>query len=98
MCFLWSFKYPRHEQRVKRMIRDIAPDVFISCSTDIAPKWGEYERVTATALNAYIGPVMAKYLDNLDRRLRASGYVQPCRSPSAAAARSRSAARWNRRC
>jgi N-methylhydantoinase A len=77
VCFLWSFKYPRHEQRVKRMIRDIAPDVFISCSTDIAPKWGEYERVTATALNAYIGPVMAKYLGNLDRRLRASGYVQP---------------------
>lgn len=77
VCFLWSFKYPGHEQRVKRMIRDIAPDVFISCSTDIAPKWGEYERVTATALNAYIGPVMAKYLDNLDRRLRASGYAQP---------------------
>ena len=77
VCFLWSFKHPRHEQRVKRMIRDIAPDVFVSCSTDIAPKWGEYERITATALNAYIGPVMAKYLDNLDQRLRASGYVQP---------------------
>ena len=77
VCFLWSFKHPRHEQRVKRMIRDIAPDVFVSCSTDIAPKWGEYERVTATALNAYIGPVMAKYLGNLDQRLRVSGYVQP---------------------
>jgi N-methylhydantoinase A len=77
VCFLWSFKHPEHEQRVKRMIRDIAPDVFVSCSTDIAPKWGEYERVTATALNAYIGPVMAKYLGNLDQRLRASGYVQP---------------------
>ena len=34
----------------------------MSCSVDIAPKWGEYERTTATALNAYIGPVMAKYL------------------------------------
>jgi N-methylhydantoinase A len=51
--------------------------VFVSCSTDIAPKWGEYERVTATALNAYIGPVMAKYLGNLDKRLKASGYAQP---------------------
>jgi N-methylhydantoinase A len=51
--------------------------VFVSASIDIAPKWGEYERVTATALNAYIGPVMAKYLGNLDRRLRASGYAQP---------------------
>jgi len=77
VCFLWSFKYPRHEQRVKEMIRKIAPNLFVSCSTDIAPKWGEYERVTATALNAYIGPVMAKYLGNLDGQLKKSGYRQP---------------------
>jgi N-methylhydantoinase A len=77
VCFLWSFKYPRHELRVKEMIRDLALDLFVSCSVELAPKWGEYERITATALNAYIGPVMAKYLGNLDRRLRASGYAQP---------------------
>jgi N-methylhydantoinase A len=77
VCFLWSFKYPRHELRLKEMIRDLAPHMFISCSVDLAPKWGEYERITATALNAYIGPVMAKYLGNLDRRLKASGYAQP---------------------
>jgi N-methylhydantoinase A len=77
VCFLWSFKEPRHELRVKEMIRDLAPHLFISCSVDIAPKWGEYERMTATVLNAYIGPVMAKYLGNLDRQLKASGYAQP---------------------
>src|SRR5207245_4091365 len=72
-----SFQCPRHEQRVKEMIEQSAPTLFVSCSTDIAPKWGEYERVTATALNAYIGPVMAKYLANLDGQLKASGYAQP---------------------
>ncbi len=77
VCFLWSFKYPQHERRLKEMIRDIAPQVFVSCSVDIAPKWGEYERVTATALNAYIGPVMARYLGNLDGQLKKSGYEQP---------------------
>src|SRR5882762_2669041 len=77
VCFLWSFKHTRHELRVKEMVRDLAPHVFVSCSVDIAPKWGEYERMTATALNAYIGPVMAKYLGNLDRQLKASGYAQP---------------------
>src|SRR2546425_6714803 len=77
VCFLWSFKEPRHELRVREMIRDVAPHLFVSCSVDIAPKWGEYERMTATVLNAYIGPVMAKYLGNLDRKLKASGYVQP---------------------
>jgi N-methylhydantoinase A len=77
VCFLWSFRFPRHELRVKEMIRDLAPRVFVSCSVDLAPKWGEYERITATALNAYIGPVMASYLGNLDRRLKRSGYAQP---------------------
>src|SRR5207237_9016457 len=77
VCFLWSFKHSRHELRVKEMIRDLAPHVFVSCSVDIAPKWGEYERMTATALNAYIGPVMAKYLANLDGQLKKSGYTQP---------------------
>ena len=77
VCFLWSFKEPRHELRVKEMIRDLAPHLFVSCSVDIAPKWGEYERMTATVLNAYIGPVMARYLGNLDRKLRSAGYAQP---------------------
>src|SRR2546426_5473853 len=77
VCFLWSFKEPRHGLRVKEMIRDLAPHLFISCSVDIAPRWGEYERMTATVLNAYIGPVMAKYLGNLDARLKAAGYAQP---------------------
>jgi N-methylhydantoinase A len=77
ICFLWSFKEPRHELRLKEMIRDLAPHLFVSCSVDIAPKWGEYERMTATVLNAYIGPVMARYLGNLDRKLKAAGYAQP---------------------
>ena len=77
VCFLWSFKDGKHEQRVKQMIAEMAPNVFVSCSVDIAPKWGEYERTTATVLNAYIGPVMARYLSNLDQQLKASGYHQP---------------------
>jgi N-methylhydantoinase A len=77
ICFLWSFRYPGHEQRVRGMVRSIAPEVFVSCSIDIAPKWGEYERTTATVLNAYIGPVMSRYLSNLDRELKKHHYRQP---------------------
>jgi N-methylhydantoinase A len=77
ICFLWSFKRPDHERRVKTMVQDLAPQVFVTCSHEIAPKWGEYERTTATALNAYIGPIMARYLQNLDDKLRASGYRHP---------------------
>ncbi|HEY4373105.1 MAG TPA: hydantoinase/oxoprolinase family protein [Burkholderiales bacterium] len=77
VSFLWSFKDGKHERRVKQMIAEMAPNVFVSCSIDIAPKWGEYERTTATVLNAYIGPVMARYLSNLDQQLKKAGYHQP---------------------
>ena len=75
VCFLWSFRNPAHERKVKALVQKIAPTLFVSCSVDIAPKWGEYERVTATALNAYLGPVMSGYLARLDRTLIKLGYT-----------------------
>ncbi len=77
ICFLWSFKQPSHEQRMKALVKARAPALFVTCSHEIAPKWGEYERTTATALNAYLGPLMARYLGNLARELKASGYRNP---------------------
>src|SRR5262245_45030612 len=56
------------------MIRALAPSIFVSCSIDIAPKWGEYERVAATAFNAYLGPIMSGYLRRLDHALTGLGY------------------------
>jgi N-methylhydantoinase A len=75
VCFLWSFRNSKHELRVRDLVRKLAPEVFVTCSVDIAPKWGEYERVTATALNAYLGPVMSGYLGKLDRTLTGLGYA-----------------------
>jgi N-methylhydantoinase A len=75
VCFLWSFRNSKHELRVRELVRKLAPEVFVTCSVDIAPKWGEYERVTATALNATLGPVMSGYLGKLDRTLTGLGYA-----------------------
>jgi N-methylhydantoinase A len=77
ICFLWSFLHPAHEHRVRDMVKRLAPALFVTCSADLVPKWGEYERTTATAINAYIGPLTAGYLSQLDRRLTALGYRQP---------------------
>ena len=77
ICFLWSFRYDAHERRAREIVKRVAPDVFVSCSVDIAPKWGEYERTAATVLNAYIGPVMSRYLSNLDQELKRNHYRQP---------------------
>ena len=74
ICFLWSFRNPLHEQKVKELVTRIDPSIFVSCSIDIAPKWGEYERVTATALNAYLGPVMGNYLQEINSSLVKMGY------------------------
>src|SRR5688572_2246501 len=74
ICFLWSFRNPKHELRVKEMVERLAPELFVTCSFDIAPKWGEYERVTATALNAYLGPVMSGYLERINDSVKNLGY------------------------
>jgi N-methylhydantoinase A len=74
ICFLWSFRNPDHELRVKKLVKQLAPELFVTCSVDIAPKWGEYERVTATALNAYLGPVMSSYLGRINESVVKLGY------------------------
>ncbi len=77
ICFLWSFLNPAHERRVRDMARELAPGVFVTCSADLAPKWGEYERTTAVALNGYIGPITAGYLERLSMQLSGFGYGNP---------------------
>jgi N-methylhydantoinase A len=74
ICFLWSFRNPLHEQKVKQLVNQVDSSIFVTCSVDIAPKWGEYERVTATALNAYLGPVMGSYLERINSSLLKLGY------------------------
>ena len=77
ICFLWSFLEPAHERRVKAMVRDLAPDLFVTCSHELVPKWGEYERTTASCLNAYVGPVTTSYLADIEQRLATAGYRAP---------------------
>ena len=77
ICFLWSFLNPDHERRVRDLVKARHPDLFVCCSSDLVPKWGEYERTTAVALNSYIGPVASGYLRRLSGRLDDLGYANP---------------------
>jgi N-methylhydantoinase A len=77
ICFLWSFKHAEHERRVKAMVERLAPHVFVCCSADLIPRWGEYERTVATVLNAYLGPVMSRYLGRLESRAQTAGLRYP---------------------
>lgn len=77
VCFLWSFLEPKHELRVKEIIREMAPNMFVTCSCDLVPKWGEYERTSAVALNAYIGPLVTGYISRVANDVKALGYKAP---------------------
>ena len=74
ICLLHSYANPAHEQRVREIVSEVfASDVFVTCSYDILPEIREYERTSTTVVNAYLGPVMNRYLDTLMQRLAAVG-------------------------
>jgi N-methylhydantoinase A len=65
IALLWSFANPAHEQTLAQAI----PGVFVSRSSEVSPRLGEYERTVATVLNGYVGPASSRYLSELERRL-----------------------------
>lgn len=66
VCFLFSFTNPAQEREAAAIIRDVAPGVFVSLSSEVNPEWREYERTASTVANAYIGPPVARYLEQLE--------------------------------
>jgi N-methylhydantoinase A len=73
VCFLHSYINPAHELEAAAILRRALPGRFISVSSDVLPEIREYERTSTTVVNAYIGPVVARYLRSLQERLRQSG-------------------------
>lgn len=65
VCFLFSFLRPEHEQEVRRKLQAAAPGLFVSLSSDVQPEFREYERLSTTVLNAYLQPIVSRYLDGL---------------------------------
>ncbi len=65
VAFLHSYRNPAHEIRVKEIIGEEYPDVFVSLSSEVAPQYREYERFSTAALNAFIGPKTSGYIENL---------------------------------
>ena len=74
VCFLFSFLNPAHEQVVKRVIQEEYPEAYVSLSSEVLPQFREYERFTTTALNAFIGPKVTHYVEQLSDSLHGSGF------------------------
>jgi N-methylhydantoinase A len=73
VCLLFSFLHPEHEARVREIAREELPDCSISLSSEIVPLIREYHRLSTTVINAYLQPILARYIAQLDRRLSAIG-------------------------
>jgi N-methylhydantoinase A len=74
VSFLFSFLNPVHEQEIAALLTEEFPDAYVSLSTQVLPQLRAYERHSTTALNAYVGPILARYLDHLTGRLHSAGF------------------------
>jgi N-methylhydantoinase A len=69
VTFLYSFVRPEHEAAAKRILAAELPEAFICASHEIAPEFREFERLSTAVVNAYLGPVMKRYIERLAPRL-----------------------------
>jgi N-methylhydantoinase A len=73
VCFLYSFLNATHEAAARRIVTEEFPEAFVCTSHEVAPEFREYERLSTTVVNAYLGPIMAFYIRGIADRLTALG-------------------------
>ena len=79
VCLLHAYGNPAHEQRIERFLNKHLPGVPVSLSSNVAGEIREYERMSTTAANAYVRPLMERYLSQLDKRLKQAKIRAPLR-------------------
>jgi N-methylhydantoinase A len=75
--FLHSFTNPAHERRAGELVAERLPTVPVTLSSDVSPEMREYERFSTACANAYVQPLISRYLVNLETLLRREGFVCP---------------------
>ncbi len=70
VCFIFGFRNPAHERRVRQICQEMFPEATVSISCEIAPEFREFERTSTTVISAYLQPVLDRYLDKLEGQLQ----------------------------
>ena len=73
ISFLYGFVRPEHEETARRILAEELPEAFICTGNEVAPEFREYERMSTAVVNAYLGPVMQRYIHRLAARLETLG-------------------------
>jgi len=76
VCFLHSYVNPQNEEKARQVLERIWPNDFIVLSSEIMPEFREFERFSTTAINAYVQPLVGRYLEMLARKLHEHGYAK----------------------
>lgn len=79
ISFLWAVRNPEHEQRAKAIMEELMPDVFVCTGSEVYPQVREYTRTSTTIINAYLSPVMARYVSKIDDFFASLGAKYPVR-------------------
>jgi N-methylhydantoinase A len=79
VCLLHAYAHPEHEQAVRTALQAALPGVPVTISSEITREWREYERSSTAVLNAYVQPIVERYLDVLEQRLDDGGLRSPVR-------------------
>src|SRR5580658_1281741 len=74
VSLLHSYANPQHEQRVKAIVEEMAPEMAVSLSSEILPEFREYERTLVTVMNAYVSPSIRRYLTGFEDKLRSVNF------------------------
>ena len=74
VCLLHAYANAAHEQRLGELLRQQFPEAYISLSHEILREFREYERTSTTVLNAYVGPLVSRYLGSLEKMLTSGGF------------------------
>lgn len=77
ICFLFSYQTPIHEKRASEIVARQLPDVHVSASHEVVSQFREYERFSTTCIDAYLSPLLAGYLQRLDRKVSRLGLPSP---------------------
>ena len=86
VCFLHSYANPEHERMAGRIVEETLPGRYVSLSHEILREYREYERMSTTVVNAYIGPTVGGYVRNLQSSSQRSASAANSRSCSPTAA------------
>jgi N-methylhydantoinase A len=77
VCYLHSYRNPAHERATREILTREMPGAFVTLSSDVLPQIKEFERISTTVVNAYVGPAVSRYLSHLERRLKEGGLAGP---------------------